>query len=357
MNSAFAIARELVLAHGWDSTAYQILNPGLERWFAPETPAVVGYTRRGSVFLAAGAPICPREALGRACAEFEAFAKNRGGRACYVCAGEPMHALLESSPGHAAVVLGAQPVWDPRRWHEFVESHASLRAQLNRARNKGVEVDAAGSETAARDAELRPVLDEWLRGRTLPPLHFLVESEILDAATEDRVLLVARRCGVAVAFLIASPIAARNGYLIELVARSRAAPNGTVELLIDAAMHRFAAESREYLTLGLVALAHAADPEIRRNPLWLRGLMRFARAHANRFYNFRGLEHFRTKLAPDAWEPVYAISNEHRFSLPTLYAIGAAFSGIPPWMAIGIGVVKAVRTELRRAFGPIRRRD
>ncbi len=228
----------------------------------------------------------------------------------------------------------------------------SLRRQLNRARNKGVTIDSV----AAADRDMREVLDEWLKGRTLPRLHFLVESEILGDSTNrtgesacptpDRVILVARRNARTVAFLIASPIPARNGYLVELLARSRRAPNGTAELLIDTAMRRFAGEGRQYATLGLVALAHAADHEIRRNPAWLRTMMQFARAHANRFYNFRGLEHFRTKMTPQLWEPVYAISDEKRFSARTFYAMGAAFSGIPPWLAIGIGVVKAVRTEL-----------
>ena len=82
-----------------------------------------------------------------------------------------------------------------------------------------------------------------------------------------------------------------------------------------------------------------------------------SRAHANRFYNFRGLEQFRLKMEPDLWEPVYAISNEKRFSLRTLYDIGAAFSGISPLQAIGIGIARAVRQELLPlARVPLRRR-
>jgi phosphatidylglycerol lysyltransferase len=157
--------------------------------------------------------------------------------------------------------------------------------------------------------------------------------------------------GQAIAFLVASPVPARNGYLVELLARSPHAPNGTSELLIDAAMRQFLAEGRNYVTLGLVALAHSADREIRHNPWWLRVLMHFARAHANRFYNFRGLEQFRLKMWPDSWDPVFAISNERRLSLNTLYAVGGAFSGIAPWRAIAIGVAKAVRQEIRHLTG------
>ena len=243
--------------------------------------------------------------------------------------------------------MGAQPAWRPLSWPRLVERRRSLRAQLNRSKNKAVVVESLPTEQAARNPAVRRVLDDWVRGRPLPPLHFLVEPDVLDGVLVDRVLLVASREDRPVAFLVASPIPARNGYLVELLARSAEAPNGTTELLIDAAMRRFADEQRDYVTLGLVALAHAADPEIRHNPAWLRPLMYFARAHANRFYNFRGLEQFRVKMAPDYWDPVFAISNERQFSPRTLYAIGAAFSGVRPWIAIGLGIAKAARQEIR----------
>jgi lysylphosphatidylglycerol synthetase-like protein (DUF2156 family) len=178
-------------------------------------------------------------------------------------------------------------------------------------------------------------------------MHFLVEPHVLDGVVADRVVLVARRHGDAAAFLVASPIVTKNGYFVELLARSPSSPNGTGELLIDAAMQRFAGEERRYVTLGLVALARAVDKDMHRNPLWLRALMQFARAHANRFYSFRGLEQFRLKMDPEGWEPIYAISNEKTFSVRTLYNLGGAFSGISPWLAIGIGIARAIRQELK----------
>jgi phosphatidylglycerol lysyltransferase len=341
------LAREIVLAHGWNSTSYQILNPGIQHWFSPDHRAVTGYTRRGNVLLVAGGPICDLESLAAVCDQFEAFARRQGRRVCYVCAEERLRALFAQSLHHSTIALGAQPAWNPRVWTEIVRNRSSLRAQLNRAKNKGVEVEAVGIERAAKDPDLHHVLQQWLSGRSLPPLHFLTEPNVLDGVLTDRIILLARRRGTPVAFLVASPARARKGYLVELVARSAAAPNGTSELLIDAAMRRLADEGCEYVTLGLVALAHAADEEMRGNPAWMRVMMYFARAHANRFYNFRGLERFRVKMAPERWETIYAISNEPQFSVPSLYAMGGAFSGIPPWAAIAIGAAKAVGAEFR----------
>jgi len=342
------LAREIVMNYGWNSTCYQILNPGIDHWFSESCHAVTGYTRRHNTLLVAGAPVCPPEKLTSVCAEFEHFARRQGCRVCYVCAEERLWRLLENLPRHSRITLGAQPVWDPHVWPRKLEHHASLRAQLNRCRNKAVEVEAITPAEAARNPRYQRIITEWLETRPLPPMHFLVEPGILRESASERVVLVGRRHGAPVAFLVASPIAARRGYLVELLARTPAAPNGVSELLIDMAMRHFAHHGHTRVTLGLVALAATAEDGIRANPLWLRTVMRFARLHANRFYNFRGLEQFRLKMSPCGWEPVYAISTESRFSPRTLYSMGAAFAGIAPWRAVAIGAWHALRQELGR---------
>lgn len=350
-------ARELVMTYGWNTTAYQILNPGLQHWYAPDEPAVVGYTRRQNVLLVAGAPVCAADALATVAAAFERFARNQGCRVCYVCAAERMRAVAAGSRGYSTIVIGAQPVWNPQTWARVIETRRSIRAQLTRARHKGVTIEAMPCAAGRGDAELERVLEEWLGSRGLPPLHFMVEPRTLHGAVADRVLMVARRAGAAVAYLVASPVVARNGFLIEQVARSPRAPNGVSELLIDAAMRRFAADGRAYVTLGLVALSQQAAGARTINPWWLRLLMTAARAHATRFYNFRGLERFRMKMSPASWETIYAIANERTFSLRTLYAMGEAFSGISPWRALGLGVLRAVGHEARRLRGRRRERN
>ncbi|MBL8214838.1 MAG: DUF2156 domain-containing protein [Bryobacterales bacterium] len=331
-----ARARDIVLEHGWNATSYQILNPGVELWFSRRNHAVVGYRRRSGVLVVAGAPVCPEGALTTVCAEFEEYAREWNATVCYVCAEDRLRGLLAGSGEHAVVTVGAQPAWDPRCWPQVMARKASLRAQLHRARNHGVRVDLMWS-----DSELRGVLEEWVRARALPPLRFLAGVNALDGVLTDRVILVARQEGRPVGFAVASPARARGGYLLELLARSRQAPNGVSEMLIAASMQRFAVEGCSYATLGLVALARAAEAHMRANPHWLQAMTRVAREHANRLYNFRGLEQFRVKLSPQRWEPVYVISNERAFSLRSLYAVGAAFTGMPPFIALCSALIRA----------------
>jgi phosphatidylglycerol lysyltransferase len=340
-----ADARQLVLAYGWNATAYQIVNPGISHWFAERGDAVVGFVERGLTRVVAGAPVCPPHRLDAVVAEFEQATAQRRRRVCYFGAEERLEGLLRVRRTHSAVLLGAQPSWNPAHWSGILASKASLRAQLNRARNKGVTVVPMPSPEAAREAALRRVLDEWLATRGLPPMHFLVEPETLSRLADRRVF-VARRENEIVAFLVASPVPARRGWLIEQFVRGRKAPNGTVELLLDAAVRTFADEGFEYVTLGLAPLSrHGAAPIS--NPFWLRILLRWVRAHGRRFYNFEGLDRFKAKFQPDRWEPVYAIVNQPRFSPRRLYAVAAAFSDRSVLSTLVRALWRAIRTEAR----------
>jgi phosphatidylglycerol lysyltransferase len=340
--------RDLVLRYGWNTSAYQILNPGIEHWMAPRARGVVGFVRRPKRWIAAGAPVCEPGELPRVASEFATVARERGdSRVCYFCAMDRLRDAAAELGGHACIAIGSQPVWDPRDWPDIVRRRSSLRAQLNRARNKGI--DVAAIESSALDGlkpALRDVLDDWVTSRPMPPMHFLTEPDTLDGVLADRLVYVARRDAQPVAFLVASPVPLRRGYLIEQIARGRCAPNGTAELLIDACMRDLASRDCAYVTQGLVALSPHAQAEIRRNPLWLRALMAWARAHGNRFYHFRGLEQFRQKMQPQRWETIYAIANEPHFTPATLHAVAHAFCGQSPARMLGRSMGKAARQEL-----------
>ncbi len=338
-------ARQLVLAHGWNSTAYQIINPGISRWFSEENDAVVGFVSCCGVRVVVGAPICAGGKLSEIAAAFERDATRRGEKVCYFCAERRLESLYANSAKHAKVLLGAQPVWQPEDWANIVAKHKSLRAQLNRARNKGVTVTEWSTEKARNNPDLLDCLRQWLAAKGLPPLHFMVETDTLGRLSDRRVF-VAESSGKAIGFVLLSPVPQRSGWLFEQYVYKPGSPNGTVELMIDAAMRTLAADGCEYATLGLAPLSTRAQIEPFRNPFWLRILLAWMRVHARRFYNFDGLDAFKDKLKPARWEPIFAISNEPHLSPKTLYAIAAAFSENAPVRLVFGGLWRALRAEL-----------
>lgn len=338
-------ARELVFRFGWNATAYQILNPDITHWFTPDGDAVVGYVRRFKRRVAAGAPVCDEARLAEVTALFEQDAAEKGERVCWFGATTRLQSALMPTLPHAAWVIGGQPVWNPAHWQDILKKNSSLRAQLNRARNKGVEVEEWTEERAAGNAGLQRCLDEWLAHHPLPTLHFLTEPVTLDRLADRRIWVAAKE-DVPQGFLIATPVPSRSGWLIEQIVRSTDAPNGTAELMVDAAMKALAADGFAYVTLGLVPLT----PRIRTGGtpprFWLRTALTWARLHGQRFYNFEGLDAFKAKFKPETWEPLFALSNESRVSVQTLMAIAAAFSNEPLPLAAARALFAAARQEV-----------
>lgn len=345
--------REIVLAHGWNSTCYQILNPGFRRWFSPAGEAVIGYVEHGGYRVVGGAPVCAEALLPSVVAAFEAEAARAGRRVCYFGAETRLETVCRGDDHHAAVLLGGQPVWHPDVWPELIRSHASLRAQLNRARNKEVTVVEWPAERAQNHPELRRCLREWLQTRGLPPLHFLIETDTLSRLF-DRRCFVAERRGAVVAFLVASPVPGRRGWLVEQLVRGQGAVNGTSELLLDAAMRAFVAAGSAYVTLGLAPLSRHTGTEDR-NPLWLTLVLAWMRAHGRRFYNFEGLEAFKAKFRPEGWDPVFAVVNEPHVRPRLLYAIAAAFADGSPVALVGRALAHAVCDEVHRLTSRVTR--
>jgi len=351
-------ARRLVNLYGWNVTAYQILNPGIERWFSPAHDAVVGYVTSFGYRIVAGSPVCPPEHLAAVVDAFESDTRRRGLRSCYFAADERLAELLAWRGPLDRILLGAQPVWHPAGWAAILERKASLRAQLHRARNKGVVVERWPAERAHAHPELERCLEEWLTTRGLPPLHFLVEPETLERLHDRKVFVATQQSaagrGRVVGFLVASPVPRRAGWLIEQNLRGEGAPNGTTELLLAAAMEDLARGGARYVTLGLSPLSRRATIQAPRQVWWVRLLLAWLRAHGRRFYNFDGLDAFKAKFLPAAWEPIYAITSERRIGPGTLYAIAGAFGKMSPLSLAALAVLRALRRELgwlRERFG------
>lgn len=345
-------ARDLVMRHGWNATAYQIVNPGMNLWTPVGDDGVVGFVRHTGARVVAGAPVAPVDRLPEIAIEFEENATRSDERVCYFGAERRLETALALDRKHSFVLLGAQPVWRPDSFLDRVASRPSLRAQLARARNKGIHVEQWEASRASASDELRSCLDDWLGTRMLPPLHFLVEPNTLGNL-EDRRIMVAIRDGRPIAFLVASPVPLRRGWLIEQIVRGRDSVNGVAELMLAESIQKMAEGGDEYVTLGLSPLSRRCgkviEAEARSRPGWLLFTLGWVRLHGRRFYNFDGLDSFKAKFEPDRWDPIYAIINRRWITPRDLVSIAGAFAGGSVTMLLIRGASRALAHELRIA--------
>src|SRR4051794_9661818 len=93
-------ARELVLSFGWNSTSFQIINPGIRRWFSAAADAVVGYVSSAGVRVAVGAPVCEWDRVEAVAEEFENDARRCQEGVCYFGAEQRLESVYAGSGDH-----------------------------------------------------------------------------------------------------------------------------------------------------------------------------------------------------------------------------------------------------------------
>lgn len=290
----------------------QTLGDGFEYFFHGD--GCVAYVDTGSAWVVAGAPIAPAEHLGEVSAAFVRAARHAGRRCCFVATEDRF--VGATADRMRSFRIGEQPVWDPRRWADTVASHAGLREQLRRARAKRVHVRevAPGELVGALGEAAQRLSESWLATRSMPPLGFLVQLGPLGLP-ELRRCFVAEQHGMLVGIAYVIPVPQRRGWYLEHLVRAPQAPNGTVELLIDAVMRWAAERGSSWLTLGLAPLAGPIP-----RPL------RLARRRVRALYDFEGLRRFKAKLRPSEWHSIYVTYDLEQRPSVTLFDVLAALT-------------------------------
>lgn len=297
------------IAHGDHAHALNALL-GEQVWRGPQG-AVVPYCDTGTAWVAAGAPIAAAGAVHEAAAAFTsaAAAANR----------IPIWFGIEHPgriPGAAGVVVGSLPEWSPAGWAEALRSRRRIREQLRRARKKGVRIRALSLERLApADARALERLESaWARTRRMEPMGFVVAHR-QDSLPLLRRAWIAEIGDRAVAYVTATPMPARQAWLVEDLRRD-GAPNGTSELMFDAIVRALAADGAQWITPGMVPLVGASQR-------WLILVRQLARP----LYDFDGLAFFRARMHPGRWRPIYLLRPARVSTLRAVVEVLRAFAG------------------------------
>ncbi|MBK8980398.1 MAG: DUF2156 domain-containing protein [Planctomycetes bacterium] len=314
---------ELLACHGRTTTSFHVAAPAVQRFRCAGTAgadAVVGYVDTGSAWVAVAGPIAQPARIPAALGAFRAAARAAGRRAVWFGIEEPD----AETPGLRTLKVGEQPVWRTADWPAVLARKRSLREQLRRARAKGVTVRrVAPAELARPEAPLRraieSLVDRWLRTRAMAPMGFVVRIAPFEQLDERR-FFVAERASEPCAILIAVPLPARGRAVLQDALRDPRAPNGTMELLFDAALRQLAADDIRDVTFGLAPLARVTAAPLQLAARWSRWL-----------YDFRGLLHFKEKLTPGSWRPVHVAFDADVSPFRAIVEVLRAFAGGSLW--------------------------
>lgn len=336
MNAAAGRLESLLARHARAATAVQALYPSMSIWFDATGDAAVAYADTGRAWVAAGPPLAPPAAQVATVRAFVAAAAAAGRRACLF--GVDARLLLRA--GLQALPIGKLAWWHASAWPQVLRQTRSLREQLRRARKKGVVVRQPGAAETAPGSALRhaaaQLIGRWQAMHHLAPMQFVVQVEPFCGGAL-RQLFVAEHQGRLVGLLALGRLQRQSWSATEFL-RDPRAPNGTIELLFDAAQRWVSERGDGRLTLGLLPLAGTLPP-------WLMRLRRLG----GLLFDFRGLQGFKQKLRPQRWQTLWLGFAPERSAIAALHDVLRAFAGGPLWR---FGLRTALRAPplLLRAF-------
>ncbi|MDB4991656.1 MAG: hypothetical protein JWN04_6834 [Myxococcaceae bacterium] len=278
-------------AYGREAVSFQSVTSDCRYWFARD--ACVAYVESGAAWVAIGSPLASVGRESEVATAFSKAAQQAGKRALFF---GTERAWPRGGP-FRLMVLGEQPIWQPSEWPRALSPKLHRQIRQQRARGRVTVREVFPQELQHAKSPARRGIDRverrWLASRKMAPMGFLVRLNLYDQANERR-YFVAEHDGESVAVMIAMPVYAQHGWLLETCIRCPSAPSGAMELVFDFAMRSFAAERSLYVSYGLCPLTGTSS--------WLH---RLVRESSRALYDFDGLRQFKSKFKPARWQPVY----------------------------------------------------
>lgn len=296
---------------GRNTNSFLLAYGGFDWFRSDDPPGLVAYVRSGRTFVIGGDPLCAPADTETVLNAFARRVSGRG-RVALVLTSRWLVPNL-SALGFGTVCVGSDPFFDLRKWAPRGDAGKPIRAAVNRATRLGAEVTSYRPDQGRDlriEGEMRTCLDSWLATRQGVEMRFFSAVRPMDRVEEKR-FFCAWQDGHVSAFVACSPLYARGAWLVEDIVRRPDAVTGATEWLIRTAFESLAASGVAEATLGLSPLDDASDGDGRAGR---RRTLRIVAAGLRPFYNFRGMQHYKSKFVPTRWEPVYVAFRPDRLS-------------------------------------------
>lgn len=295
-------AAKIVEKYAHTSLGRAVLFEDKSYFFDP-VDTVIAYAERGRGVIALGDPIGPAEQIPKAIQHFQEFC-NRNDWLPAFASTLPDYLDQYQQFGMENICIGYEAIVDLQSFSLEGSQNKEIRNSVNRMKRNGyrVEIYHPPLEDHLIDS-LHAISNLWLT------LHKGGEMHFSDGWFSEKYI---RGCPVAVVYSVNGTATAfsnlvnefqKNEITIDLMRHVAKIENGTMEFLF-AQMLSWAKETGyKTFSLGLSPVIGVGEkPDDPRNERALH----IVSEYASRFFNFRGLRHFKEKFHPN-WEPRYLI--------------------------------------------------
>lgn len=284
--------------------------------------AFLMYGKRGRTWIVLADPVGPHAAWPGLVIKLLRAAKAQGCRLAFYQVSQAFLPIAVDA-GFSLFKLGDQAVVDVATFDLKGGDWLKLRRSINRAERDGLEfaIVLACDVPAIMD-ELGAISDTWLSHHNAKEKGFSLGTFQRGYVASHPVAVI-RLDGRIVAFANILTTQTRTTAFIDLMRHLPGIHRGAMDLLFVRIILHLKAEGYLKLNLGMAPLSGLSDRSCA--PLWHR-LGRFVFEHGERFYNFKGVQAFKSKFDPD-WQPRYLAVSDRRQMPETMIDIVLLIGG------------------------------
>ena len=316
---------------GHQSQSYHILGDDMSFFFSPSgISGVIAYVVHAKVALGAGDPVCEISDVPTFVDEFHSYCRSQGWRCCFQAVTGRCHdALLDLNFG--AIKIGEEPIFDLRNISWAGGQFRGLRRDIRRAQKRGlsvVEYCPLVERKSVWETQMEELSATWEKFKGSGEFAFLLGGPSLPDPGERKYFLAVHDDQVE-AFMVCTPIYARNGIYFDLMRRKERPLSGTSQLLISESFRLLGEQGYEMATLGTAPLSnqHVEDPT---HSFIIKRALDLAYSHLGSFHRYKPIYEFKKQFGPTSWESHYLAYGPSGFNPIMLYALLKAYdpSGI-----------------------------
>jgi hypothetical protein len=246
--------------------------------------------------------------------------------------------------GFSVIKIGEEPIYDLENISWEGGRFRGLRKDIRRGKKHGltvVEYCPLSERKSDWETQMEDLSANWEKFKGSGEFAFLLGGPSLSDPGERKYFLALIDDRVE-AFVVCTPIYARNGIYFDLMRRKERPLSGTSQLLISEYFRLLREQGYEMATLGTAPLSnqHVDDPA---QSLIIGRALDLAYGRLGSFHRYKPIHEFKNQFGPTSWENRYLAYGPPGFSPIMLYALLKAYdpSGIT-------GNLHGVRQDIER---------
>ncbi len=336
--------------YGYQSQSYSILRSDKSYFFSSfGIDGVIAYVVHAKIALVAGDPVCDPSNLPEFVAEFKRFCSAQKWGCCLQATTDRCKKVLEEL-GFGMIKIGEEPIFELDKLSWTGGKFKDLRNDVRSAKKHGlrvVEYRPLAGRMPDWEKDMEELSDIWKKFKGSGEFAFLIGEPSLADPGERKYFLALIDNRVE-AFVVCTPVYARNGVYFDLMRRKEKTLRGTNQLLIAESFRLLKEQGYAAATLGTAPLAneHVYDPSQSRI---IELALNLAFDRLGHFHRFKPIYEFKKQFGPTCWEGRYLAFWPQRFNPIIIYTLLKAYDPS--------GVTGKLKRQIQHAWRGIRKLD